>query len=67
MGCRCWNLYGIAFRQDWEGERGAADRIYHCFDIKKYRRCAEMARAVIKTGDFSRLRQTEYRRTPLLI
>ena len=18
MGCRCWNLYGIAFRQDWE-------------------------------------------------
>ena len=67
MGCRCWNLYGIAFRQDWEGERGAADRIYHCFDIKKYRRCAEMARAAIKTGNFSRLRQTEYRRTPLLI
>lgn len=25
------------------------------------------ARAAIKTGDFSRLRQTEYRRTPLLI
>ena len=37
-------LYGIAFRQDWEGERGAADRIYHCFDIKKYRRCAEMGK-----------------------
>ena len=67
MGCRCWNLYGIAFRQDWEGERGAADRIYHCFDIKKYRRCAEMGKGqnigtLKKREQGSMLLSSNYRR-----
>ena len=67
IGCRCWNLYGIAIRQDREGERGAADRIYHCFDIKKYRRCAEMGKGqnigtLKKREQGSMLLSSNYRR-----